>query len=477
MGGGARWSALVTMPLYAHQDALLDGARNSLRTHRATLLQSATGSGKTRLGSELARLCVAKGKRVIFSVHRDFLVDQTMLAFNDVGLSYGVIAAGMTPAYQEPAQIASIDSLRNRLEKVRGCDLLIIDEAHHALAPSWVGVIRYFMAKGAKVLGLTATPWRMSGAPLNTVFTDMVRGPSVRWLIDNGFLSEYRAFAPAVPDMQGVHTVAGDYKHAETAALMDKPTLVGDAVETYRKLSGGRALAFCVSVEHSQHVASQFSNAGIIARHLDGNTPKAERRQVIADFKTGKITVLTSVEIFGEGFDSPAVDSLILLRPTKSLGLHLQQLGRGLRTAPGKERVTILDHAGNILRLGMPDADYEWTLEGGAVRKKSDSEKAAPVRQCARCFRCYEPWRTACPECGAISEIKSRQVEQREGELVEISSAERELEKRAMKREVHAARTRDELEKIAAARKYHPGWVDHQLRMRHDYTEKYRRRG
>lgn len=430
------------------------------------------------MGASLARLCVDKGKRVIFSVHRDFLMDQTAAAFRNVDLThFGMIGAGLTPDFTAPAQIASIDTLRHRLDRVRACDLLIVDECHHVLAPSWLGVVRHFMAKGAKVLGLTATPWRMSGAALGTVFTDMVCGPSIRWMIENGYLSRYRAFAPALPDLRGVHTRGGDYVHGEIEKVMDKPTLVGDAVETYKRLAnGGRALAFCVSVVHSEHVAAQFNANGIVAKHLDGNAPKDLRTRTISAFKRGEIQVLSSVDIFGEGFDSPAVDAVILLRPTQSLALHLQQIGRGLRTAPGKERVTIADHAGNCLRLGLPDDDFKWTLEGGAIRKRAADEKAIAVRQCTKCFCCHKP-APSCPECGFVYVTEGRKVKEIDGDLVELSSIEAHHKRSERDAEIKRAKTLGDFETIAAKYQYARGWAWHRFQAKKKLLERFRRVG
>ncbi len=441
------------MPLYNFQAELLNGSRNSLRVNQAVIAQLGTGGGKTYLGSEYVRLCLAKNKRCLFIVHRDFLIEQTAEALRNAGVEFGIIAAGYTPDYRAAAQIASIDTLRHRMAKVGKFDLVIVDECHHVLAPTWLGVVRQFMEMGAKVLGLTATPWRMSGAALGTVFTDMVQGPPIRWLIDNGYLSDYRAFAPSTPDMDGVHVRAGDYVQSETEKLMDQPTLVGDAVATYQRLArGGRALAFCTSVLHSQHVAASFRDSGVRAWHLDGTTAKDERRTIIARFKRGEIDVLSSVEIFGEGFDSPAVDALILLRPTQSLGLHLQQLGRGLRTAPGKQRVIVSDHAGNCLRLGLPDDDFQWSLQGGAEKKKGAGDKAIAVMQCAKCYAVAKPFKI-CPECGHKREIEGRSVKQVEGELVELE-IDVMRRKAAQQLEVQMAKTIADLVAIGKRRGY-----------------------
>lgn len=440
------------LQLYPHQASLLSAARTSLMSNAATLIQLGTGGGKTAIGSELVRLCIAKCKRCLFIVHRDFLIEQTAQALDLADVQYGIIAAGYTPNYWARAQIASIDTLRHRLGVVPKFDLVIVDECHHVLAPTWLAVVRHFMAQGAKVLGLTATPWRASGAALGSVFTDMVQGPSIRWLIDNGYLSDYRAFAPSTPDMTDVHVRAGDFVAAESEKIMDEPTLTGDAVSTYMRLAkGGRALAFCTSVMHSQHVSASFRDAGVRSWHLDGATPKDERRAIIKKFRDGQIDVLCSVEIFGEGFDCPAVDALILLRPTQSIALHLQQIGRGLRIAPGKSKVIIADHAGNLMRNGMPDSDYKWSLDGGVQKKKGKSD-TIPAMQCAFCYAVAKPF-TVCPECGRARVIEGRSVKQVEGELVELE-IDALRDKAARQLEMQRAETLHDLMRIGKARGY-----------------------
>ena len=441
------------LTLYPHQQELFNASRIAAGLLcRSILVQAPTGAGKTAIGSAYAASAVAKRKRVIFSVHRDFLVDQTSQAFDRAGLAHSIIAAGHTPDYSAPAIVASIGSLMRRLDVVQHTDLLIVDECHHAIAATWLNVIEHFKSRGAYIVGLSATPWRMNGAGLGMVYEKMICGPTVRWLIDNKYLSEFRAFAPSTPDLSGVHTRAGDYVREELAAV----AVTGDAVSHYQKITPGqRALAFCVSVEHSRSVTESFNAAGIAAEHIDATTPKDKRAAKIEAFRAGRTRVLCSVEIFGEGFDSPACDAVILLRPTKSLALHLQQIGRGMRVAEGKERLTILDAAGNIARLGFPDDVHDWTLEGGVAK-----EKVASVTTCPECFASHRP-AASCPECGCVYPVakQGREVASVEGELAEITR------KAAAKQELReAGADRQKLEKLAKARGYDLRWVDHRLR-------------
>ncbi len=405
--------------LRPYQTALIADTREALRSHRSVLIQLPTGGGKTCVIAQMLHTVRAKGKRAIFTVHRQELLDQTISTFKDFDLPHGIIAAGYTPYLAQQIQIASIDTLRARLSagwRIPATDLFAIDEAHHAVSKSWSTVKAYFSA--AKVIGASATPERLDGRGLDAEFDAMVCGPPVAELMDMGFLSRYRAFAPSTPDMQGVHTRMGDYVKAEVAERIDRPTITGDAVGHYLRLARDRrALVFCISIEHSRHVVERFRASGVVAWHLDGETDKGERRQAIAAFRRGEIKVLSNVELFGEGFDVPDAEVCIMLRPTKSLAMYLQQVGRVLRPAPGKTAL-ILDHAGNIARHGLPDDDRQWSLEGREARQR-DSDSGPPVRQCPKCYACHRP-APVCPSCGWAYEAKAREVQHVDGALEEI---------------------------------------------------------
>jgi DNA repair protein RadD len=445
---------------HPHQELMLNEARAALKEHQAVLLQSPTGSGKTVIGTLIAQGAHAKGRRSMFTVHRDFLIEQTSEMFRHAALPHGIVAAGFTGDMNSRAQIASIDTLKHRLENVRRPDLLIVDECHHSLAAGWLKIIRAFMDQGTKVIGLTATPWRMSGQGLGQVFTHMVRGPSVAWLIENGFLSPYDAYAPFTPELAGVHSRQGDYINSELEAAVDKPTLTGDAIAHYNRLAPGkRAVAFCVSVAHSQHVSAAFNEAGIPAAHLDSDTPKNDRKRTIAAFRRGALQVLSSVDIFGEGFDIPSVEAAILLRPTKSLSLHLQQVGRALRVCSGKERAVLLDHAGNLMRLGLPDTEVEWTLADIEKKKKGEAASVA-VRQCVQCYGVFPPG-PICPYCGCVQPVASREIEQVDGQLQKITPEMKKALAKKNKIEVLRAETLEDLQKIAEERGYKPDWARH----------------
>lgn len=285
-------------------------------------------------------------------------------------------------------------------------------------------------------------------------FDDMVMGPTVADLIADGFLSRYRAFAPSTPNLKKVRVRGGDFCADELEDEMMKPTLVGDVVEHYRKLATGkRAILFATSIKHSKALVEAFEASGVAAAHLDGETPKGQREATVADFTAGRIAVLSNVGLFGEGFDVPAVEAAILARPTKSLSLHLQMIGRALRTAPGKDHAIILDHAGNLERLGFPDDGFEWSMDG-VEKKKRKAGDEDPIKQCPTCFCVHRP-APICPACGHAYEAKPREIEQVAGELTEVV-ARGETTTKARQWQL---KTLEDLIAHGRAKGYKPGWA------------------
>jgi superfamily II DNA or RNA helicase len=300
-------------------------------------------------------------------------------------------------------------------------DVLVWDECHHIASKSWGDIATAFPA--AVHIGLTATPQRLDGKGLGAYFDTIIQGPTTADLIAQGWLSPYRYYAPSSANLAGVHRVAGDYNRRELAGAMEQSSVVGDALSHYQAhCEGGRALVFAWSVEASERIAAQFVAAGIAAQHVDGETPKAARSAAMKGFRDGSVRVLCNVELFGEGLDVPACDAVFLLRPTQSLGLYLQQVGRGLRTAPGKSAVRIFDHAGHWERHGLPDDNREWSLSDASSR--GGSSESLGAKRCSQCFGVFRPGVKACPYCGAVPNRVARDVAQVEGTLEAVNVAE-----------------------------------------------------
>jgi superfamily II DNA or RNA helicase len=403
--------------LRSYQQRAIDDLRAAFRQGaRAPLLVAPTGAGKTVILAAITASATARGRKVLILVHRRELIHQASSKLTAAGVEHGIIAAGVQRA-DATVQIASVQTLVRRLATTdwEPC-LIIIDEAHHAAAGSWSQIISHW--PGALRLGVTATPCRLDGRGLIDSFDALIEGPSVQMLTSAGYLSPARIFAPPiVADLSQLRRRAGDYANDQAAAAMTRPTVTGDAISHYQRLAGAQqAIAFCCNVAHAESVRDAFETAGISAALLLGGT--ADRDGVVAAFAAGAVRVLVTVDVVSEGFDIPAASVAILLRPTQSLGLYLQQVGRVLRPAPGKEAAIILDHVGNVTRHGFPDDIRQWSLEHGA-RPADGSQPAPSVRTCSQCFAAFKP-APICPCCGFNCVPDTHAIRVVDGELVEV---------------------------------------------------------
>jgi DNA repair protein RadD len=446
------------------QNLLLQSIRQAYGSgFKAPLVVAPCGFGKTVLFSAMAESAEKRGCRVLIICHRIELVDQIVATLAEFGVIPEIIAAGYTRsagrerASNRTVAVASVQTLVRRIDSYAPPTLIIIDECHHAVSPTWAGIIRKF--PNAKIMGVSASPMRLDGRGLGTMFDKLIVGPSVKELTADGLLAPARIFAPPTVDTSGLHVRMGDFKTEEADALLDTPAITGSALSHYRQHANGLpALVFCTSVAHAHHVAEQFRKDDISAIALDGGTDKDLRRMALADFKRGAIKVITQCEIATEGWDLPGVHCGIFLRPTQSLGLWIQMTGRCSRLSPGKTHAILLDHTGNCQRLGMPDEDREWTLEGDSDKRK---KKPAPgIRVCPKCFAASPARATQCVECGTAFEVKPRQqVEEKEGELVELTAEQ--IAKKRERREQGRAQTLDQLRQIARIKGYNESWAQH----------------
>jgi len=407
------------MQLREYQKNIIQETRAFMQAGvKNVLIQSPTGSGKTVLTAHMLKTASSKGLTSWFICHRRELIKQSILAFSDTGVNHGIISSGWADNKNLPIQIASIQTLIRRYKNYKKPNLIVWDECAHCASKTWAKIHKE--NPQAYHIGLTATPQRLDGAGLKDYFQVIVPGLSIQELTEQGYLAKYKLFAPSKVNTSKIHTRMGDFVKSEIESLIDKPTITGDAIKHYKKLCmGKRALVFCASIKHSEHVVDNFVNAGIKACHLDGESQKGYRDLMLDKFRKGEIQVISNVDLFGEGFDLPTLEAVIMLRPTQSLSLFLQQCGRALRPSPGKEYAIILDHAGNTERHGLPDEDREWTLEGNKGNKQS-SEKQVKVKTCPKCYAVQISGGTSCDFCGYVYEIKERDIAHVDGELVEV---------------------------------------------------------
>jgi len=443
--------------LYDYQEKALENILKAYREgYKAPILVAPCAAGKTVIFSEIARRALIKGNRVIIIVHRAELLRQTVKTLDEFNIKCGLITSGKPMQQNYKIQVASIQSLVLRLDKVTRPTLIIFDECHHAVASTYIKVINYF--SGVKLLGVTATPCRTSGEGLNKVFDKMIIGATAEELMVAGRICRPVYYAPPqVANLENLKIVAGDYDKKEAEKRVNKPTVTGDAIAHYKKICpNSRAVAFCVSRKHADSVAQQFREAGIPSQSIDGTLKEFERRQRIADLECGKIKVLTSCELISEGLDVPIVDTSIMLRPTQSLAVWIQQAGRALRKSEGKTHATILDHVGNIFKHGAVEQINDWSLEGIKRKKNPEADNPIRMRRCKKCFIVIPVHKMKCEECGTDVEITERELKYKEAELQQIELEKLKVEKR---REVGQARSYAALLQIEKERGYKSGWA------------------
>ncbi len=432
-----------------------------MRGKRAPLFVLPTGGGKTAVFSYIAQSAAARGRKITILVHRHELLMQASRSLERLSVSHGVISPKFIQS-SSPVQVASVQTLVRRLDKVSAPDLIVIDEAHHATAGTYKKIFEAFPS--SQLLGVTATPIRTDGRGFEDVFDEIVVGPSISELIEQNHLVKPVVYAPPIGiDLTGVKKKMGDYDKSELNNRIDKPSITGSAVEHYSRLCRGEpAIAFCVSVAHAKHVADQFRCSGFRAASVDGSMRDSDRQAAIDGLANGNYQVLTSADLIGEGLDIPKVAAAILLRPTHSLALYLQQVGRALRPYPGKTEAIILDHVGNVVRHGFPDDDRDWSLEGtkGNSKKKSH-DKIVRVSQCEQCYFVYETGPEKCPSCGHANPVKERKIEEKTGELKKLEREQIEAARRQHRREQGQARTLEELQELAKKTGKSPGWAWH----------------
>ena len=373
----------MQISLRPYQRKFIDDIREQMQQgHRRVCGVAPCGSGKTIMTGWMAKEVAENDKRVLFMVHRQELIEQTSKTFYDLEIDHGIIAAGIQPDYDLPVQVASVQTLVRRLDKVPPPDLLICDECHHILASNYMKIIDKWHPW---LLGVTATPERLGGVTLNDVFSSMVIGPSVGSLIKKKNLTNFKYFAPKSSfDTSKLRSKFGEFRSDDMLDLMDRQEIIGDVIKSYQKYADGKqTIVYCVNVEHSKHTANLFNQSGIVAAHVDGETQKTERREIIEAFRYGDIQVLCNAELFGEGFDVPNCDCVILTRPTQSLTLFIQQSMRCMRPNPNNPNkvAIIIDHVENVKRFGLPDEDRQWSLYPNDTK---DSQ-AAPTKHCDKC--------------------------------------------------------------------------------------------
>jgi DNA repair protein RadD len=452
----------MTITLRPDQQQLKQGIYTGWNAgQRNMLAQAATGFGKSVVLSDIALDINSANMRQVIIAHRNELVSQMSHHIAQRDIPHRIIGSADTirqitashrreygMVYVHPTancSVAGIDTLNARsdalIDWAKQIEYWAIDEAHHVLRSNkWGrGVAMFPNARG---LGVTGTPARPDGQGLGAdydgVFHDMVLGPEMRWLIDNGALSDYEIVCP-VSDLQiddDAITDSGDFSRKKLKAASEKSRIVGDVVSNYARYAlFKRAICFATDVETATKIADQFNAAGICAASVSAKTPTNVREKYINEFKSGKIYVLVNVDLFDEGFDVPACEVVIMARPTASLVKYLQMFGRALRVLSGKLYGLIIDHVSNVVRHGLPDKPRHWSLARRDKRGKSEKDpEDIPLARCMSCAKPYERFHSCCPYCGAtppLPEPGSRTIEMVDGDLILLDRAALEAKRQA----------------------------------------------
>lgn len=436
----------MSFELHDYQEELVTRAKQSfVDGYKSPCIVSPCGSGKSVIIAEIARKTTLKGNQVLFLVHRKELIDQIKNTFEFHGVDMRYVLFGM------------VQTIVRKVDKIAKPKLIITDENHHSLATSYKKIYEYF--SDVPRLGFTATPVRLNGSGLGDVNDLLIEGVSVEWLIKNKRLTPYKYYAPALIDKNVLKLNSmSEFSKGSIDKALEQKAIYGDVIKHYKKLADGeQAIVYCHSIESSIKTAELFKEAGYQSAHIDGKTNKQERDEIIEKFRNHEVQILTNVDLIGEGFDVPDCSTVIMLRPTKSLSLFIQQAMRGMRYKPGKVS-KIIDHVGNVNEHGLPDLPRKWSLASKKSNKKDDVE---PIKECPNCFGIYPSEKgNICPYCGHEIPKEVRESELETIEHVELQELTLDLTAgKYANMQPEEAEGVSDLYKIAEARGYKKGWA------------------
>jgi DNA repair protein RadD len=456
----------ITEPreLRDYQLEAIDLLRGSLRSgHRRPVLQAPTAFGKTVLASHVVRMAMEKGNRIVFTVPAISLIDQTLESFWRDGVAdVGVIQSDHPETdWSRPVQVASVQTLARR--GYPKANLVIVDECHRQFETinKW---LHHSDWQRVPFIGLSATPWSQG---LGNHYDDLIISQTTQQLIDAGYLSRYRVFAPSHPDLSGVQIQRGDYVESQLSDVMSKAGLVADVVETWIRNGENRpTLCFAVDCAHAKHLQQRFAQSGIDCGYQDAFTEAKERAEIKRDFHSGRLKVVCNVGTLTTGVDWD-VRCIILARPTRSEILYVQIIGRGLRTADGKADCLILDHSDSTQRLGFVTDICHDHLPMGKERPPEKRIEALP-KECPSCTYLMPPRVMQCPACGHTRKPPVSQVATKPGELVEVRGFQKQRQKdktiELRGRSIPLAQFAGELMSYARLHGYKAGWAAHKYR-------------
>lgn len=445
------------MKLYQHQDRFMAKLRAALKKYRKILAVAPTGFGKSTIIAEMFAAIYEKGNSAWFIIHRVELREQVEKILQRAGVPYGLVVAGVKYDPTKDIQICMAQTLKNRIGLMKKPKLVFLDEAHISCSNTYKKILSHL--PDAYVIGGTATPQRTDRKPMGEIYENLVLSEDTRWLIEHGYLSKYKLFRPTKLSLGDVEIKRGDYDQKQLAINLDKSKITGDSLEHYIKLSKGKKfIIFDYSVKASRESAILFTDAGFPCMHVDADTPKDERKSALERFRNGELMGLSNYALFTEGVDIPDIECVILKRPTKSIIVYRQSVGRGLRKTHDEKILTILDHAGASLEHGLPCDEIEWSLDG---KKKKTGPGITPTKTCMECFAVVRAGAGHCQECGAVFEKIERTIEVVDGALEEVDIIEARKHRKAL---INKAETLKDFQRIARQLNYKSGWAFHEFR-------------
>ena len=432
------------MQLRNYQSDLVNGIKQSILSgNKRIMVQSPPRSGKTVVMAHIAKGATDKGNTVLFFSHRKEINEQVVSTFERNGVDMGLVT------------IDSVTKIARNLDKLPEPSIILIDEAHHVKAKTYLKIIEYYT--NSVVLMFTGTPARLDGSGFDDIADDIVLGKSVKWLQENGNIAPFKYYAPSLIDTTNLKKRGGDFTKKSVDDTM-KRVIYGDVIRHYEKLAKGKqAIVYTHSVEASESVSNTFNEHGYSSIAISGKTPPEKRERAMRAFRDGELTIMVNCELFTEGIDLPNVDVCIMLRPTQSLSLYLQFAMRALNPREGKTAI-IIDHVGNVDRHGLPNDDREWTLSGVSKQKQKAKLGEPTTRTCDECYATFWSAERICPLCGHENQPTKEEIEI----LREIELEER---RQAINDKVETFVTSDqcqtiaELQAFAKQHGYKPGWV------------------
>lgn len=438
------------MKLRDYQVELITNIKQSiLKGNRSIIVQSPPRSGKTIVMAHIAKGATDKGNKVLFFSHRKEINEQVYKTFKNNEVNMDLVT------------IDGVQTLVKKLDDLEEPEIILIDEAHHSKANSYIKIINHF--PNALKLLFTGTPIRLNGDGFDDIADDLILGKTVKWLQEHGNIAPFKYYAPSMIDTSKLKKRGGEFTKDSIDETM-KTVIWGDVIKHYEKLAKGKqAIVYAHSVEASENVSKAFNEAGYNSIAVSGKTPREARETAMQAFRNGDLKIMVNCELFTEGIDLPNVDVCIMLRPTQSLSLYLQFAMRPLNPRKDKTAI-IIDHVANVERFGLPNMDRDWTLSGVETKKQKAKIGEPTTRTCDLCFATYWSAERMCPLCGHENEITERELEEiKEARLEEIREEKQAklTEKVRKYRKPSDCLNMEELTEYRKQRGYKPGWQYH----------------